>query len=578
MTGQNPLLASMTEVEVEILQLWKEYDPSSAYAAGFEEYAGRIFNPNDSNIRSLKAKIQGILKRAKEANQRKLLLCIDTALDFLEPYKMISVARDTFFAHIVKDQGVNIQHMLLLADSAKSSISTSLEKLAHKTWPAEVKVVTCQSCDELKGLLETINGQTEDQTLNNKLKQLIEIVGDYRRTFQVEGVIEGDFTEVFPILEKSGGDIGHKGIYPKILKNMYDYYETPAQVELKGLRQLKKELPLFRRVVEELANTYRCKPTYEDVSGTIVKRSEIPKAKIIEYVSNTRKKLLPVLGTYLVRITPKYDTRIIETPRYLVNFIPTAATTAFNLLTDKPFSIFFVTTDEKRSPPSGSADMIQTIVHEETGHCVHFQNSSTAFGAKPSIVELLDSSLASAISDAISFHREYEFLSLLKQLASKDRNSLSKEEEEFLDAIRGERDLNEALLENELVLMQWRLFRFLRAIFDARVNMGKQTVTEFVKWAGTLTGLKEKAIFNQTFFFLSQIGYAPVYFIVGDALRQIQEKAVKRGVALVDFNTYASSIGYGARTVFEKKLIDYIKMKAKPKATGRKVRERSQKR
>nr|MDO8134432.1 hypothetical protein [Candidatus Njordarchaeum guaymaensis] len=577
MTGQNPLLASVTEVEAEILQLWKEYDPSSAYAAGFEEYAGRIFNPTDSNIKSLKARILEILRKAKEENQRKFLLCIDTALDFLEPYRVISAARDTFFAHIIKDGGVNVQHMLQLADNAKTSISTSSEKLAHATWPTEIKVVTCQSCDELKGLLDTINGQTSDQTLKNKIRQLVEIVADYRKTFQVEGIIEGDFTEVFPILEKNGGDVGHRKIYPKILKNMYDYYETPAQVEQKGLRQLKKELPLFERVVKELAETYQCKPTYEDVSKTMVKRSEIPKAKIIEYVSNTRKKLLLVLGTHLVRITPKYDTRVIETPRYLVNFIPTAATTAFNLLTDKPFSIFFVTTDEKRSPPSGSADMIQTVVHEETGHCVHFQNSSTAFGAKPSVVELLDSYLAYAISDAISFHREYEFLNLLKQLAEKDKILLSKEEKEFLNAIKGEKDLNEALLENELIVMQWRLFRFLRAIFDARVNMGKQTVTEFVKWASKLTGLKEKAIFNQTFFFLSQVGYAPVYFIVGDALRQIQEKGLRRGVALVDFNTYASSIGYGARTVFEKKLRDYIKAKEKPKPTRKKVRERSRK-
>jgi hypothetical protein len=63
--------------------------------------------------------------------------------------------------------------------------------------------------------------------------------------------------------------------------------------------------------------------------------------------------------------------------------------------------------------------------------------------------------------------------------------------------------------------------------------------------------------------FLDRVGYAPVYFIVGDVLRAIQEKALRKGINLVDFNTYATSIGYGARTHFEKRLEEYIKEKKK---------------
>jgi hypothetical protein len=87
--------------------------------------------------------------------------------------------------------------------------------------------------------------------------------------------------------------------------------------------------------------------------------------------------------------------------------------------------------------------------------------------------------------------------------------------------------------------------------------MGKQTITKFVKWASKTTGLAEKLIYNQTWIFLDRIGYAPVYFIAGDSLRILQEKAIKKGVNVVDFNTYATSIGYGARTVFEERLKDY---------------------
>jgi hypothetical protein len=564
MTGMNPLLSSMSEVEKEIFEIWKEFDPAAAFAAGLEEYAGRLFIPSETNVNSLKTRIETVLGKAKQVNQIKLLQCMNMTLEFQEPHKVVSTARDVAFAHIVKE-GINPQHISQLAENIKRAISASREMLEGRKWATELKVVTCQTCDELKGILKTISDESKDQSLNKKISELIEVVNEYRKAFLVEGIVEGDFTEVFPILEKRGGDIGHKAVYPKVLKYMFDYYETPQQIEAKALRQLKKELPLFKKIVGKLARLYRCEPTVEEVTKWIIKNSEIPKAKIMEFVTNIRKKILAVLGEDLVRITPKYDTRVIETPSYLVNFIPTAATSAFNLLTDKPFSIFFLTTDEKRSPPTGAADMIQTIVHEETGHCVHYQNSSTAFGGKPVVVDLFDTYLGYAISDGISFHREYEFLGLLKRLASKDKSKLSNDERDFLNAVRGDRGLGDALLENEFVLMHWRIVRFLRAIFDSRVNMGKQTVAEFVKWASKATGIQEKTIYSQTFMFLDRVGYAPVYFIVGDVLRQIQKKALTKGIDLVDFNTFATSIGYGARTAFEKRLEDYIREKQRKK-------------
>jgi hypothetical protein len=562
MKGMNPILSSMSEVEKEIFEIWKEFDPAAAFTAGLEDHAGKLFIPSETNINSLKAKIEAALGKVEQSNQKKILQCMNITLEFQEPHKVISTARDVTFAHIVKE-GINPQHLLQLAENVEKAITTSKEMLQGEKWATELKVVTCQCSDELKGLLKTIVDETKDQTLQKKIAKLIDVVNDYRKTFEVEGIVEGDFTEVFPILEKSGGDLGHKTIYPKILRYMFDYYETPQQIETKALRQLRKEFPLFKKAISKLAKVYGCSPTVEEVTNAIIKKSEIPKAKIMEFVSNIRKKILAVLGEDLVRITPKYDTRVIETPSYLVNFIPTAATSAFNLLTDKPFSIFFLTADEKRSPPTGAADMIQTIVHEETGHCVHYQNSSTAYGGKPDVVDLFDTYLGYSISDGISFHREYEFLALLKKLAARDESELSNDEKDFLDAIKGSRNLNDALLENEFILMHWRLVRFLRAIFDSRVNMGKQTVVEFVKWASKETGIQEKTIFNQTFMFLDRVGYAPVYFIVGDVLREIQEKALKKGVNLVDFNTYATSIGYGARTHFEKRLEEYIKEKQK---------------
>lgn len=53
-------------------------------------------------------------------------------------------------------------------------------------------------------------------------------------------------------------------------------------------------------------------------------------------------------------------------------------------------------------------------------------------------------------------------------------------------------------------------------------------------------------------------GYAPVYCIAGISLQQIQKWAFEKGKDIRNFNTYASSLGFPARTIFEKKLKKYI--------------------
>ena len=302
----------------------------------------------------------------------------------------------------------------------------------------------------------------------------------------------------------------------------------------------------------KLAAKYGVPPDVQKVGEEITKRRNVPKPQVLQFVKNLRPIAQKVFHKNVVRITPKYDTRVVETSPYLVNFILSAATSALDQTTDKPFNLFFVTTDEKRSPATSVSDLMQLILHEEYGHCVNFSNSSTAFEAEPSPLDILDTYLSYPISDGISFYRELEFVDLLKKLVK--RRDPDSDERKLLKILSGDEDNETMILENEYVMLQWRIVRFLRAIFDSRINMGKQTVADFVKWTSKETGIGEKKIYDQTFFFLSAVGYAPCYSMAGEALRELQELAVKKGKSVVDFNTYASSLGFPGRTIFEEKL------------------------
>ncbi len=551
-----------SKIEEEIFELWKELTPSSAFTAGLDNYAGKLFVPTEENVKRMLEKISMLKMRAKDAVQQKFLQCSETELRFEEPHMALENILWTFYRHLVKE-GIRVEHLRSLTSHAKKLLEASKERLTKRKWPVEIRAITCYEGSSLLGILQTIRNETENERLREELHRLKGVVNEYVKAFHVEGVKEGNYEEVFPILEREGGDIGRKKIYPKLLKDLYDYPETPNEIENKALQWLREELPRLMEITEKLAGMYRVEPEVELVADEMTKRRNVEKSRVMKFVYNMRGKLQKVVENHLVGITPAYNTRIVETPPYLVSLITSAAADWFDTLTEKPFNVFFITTDPKRSASTSAPDLITSIIHEEHGHCVNHSNSATSFAAEPRLIELLDTSLASQISEAISFFREIEFVSFLKKLSRK-RQELTRDEKELLDALRTIGDLDTVILETEFLVMEWRILRFLRAIGDARINIGKQSAAEFINWAHEQTGLSKKLLYNEVFTFQASPGYAPCYCMAGDELSKIQSVAVEKGKSVVDFNTYVSSMGYPPRTVYEKRLREYAAPTTQP--------------
>ncbi|MFQ6127862.1 MAG: hypothetical protein ACE5QW_03040 [Thermoplasmata archaeon] len=544
-----------SEAEAAIFEVWKERTPARTFSAGLEEYAGRMFIPDQKDIDSLLSTIRKAKEKATDPVEEAFSRNLELWLLFEEPYQTPDEGLWAFFRHLVVE-GVVPSHLISLAQSVARALEVARERYSKRDWPAEILISVCNKCSGLNRMIETITSQTTDKTLISKLEALKKRVDGYRATFDVEGVKEGDFAEIFPILKDLGGDVGRKDVYPQIMKDRYDFPETPEQFEELAMGWLDEELPILKELTEELADKYGCDPVSEIIEKESEQRRAIKKSEILDFVNGFRGNITDMMNERLVRITPNYETRLMETPPYLIHFIPTAAMSTFGELTSKPFNIFFVSTDEKRSPPSGSPMLFQIIVHEEFGHCVNYSNTATRFAANPGLMEGLHTTFSLAVSDGISFHRELESLNLLKELVEK--SALSPAEKRFMSMVRKYEDFDTWLLEVEFEVYKWRIVRFLRAISDSRINMGRQSLVDFVEWAHKRTDLSKKTIFNQIFIFQSMVGYAPVYSVVGQSLRRIQGSAREAGKDIVDFNTYASSLGFGPRQIFEERLRDWI--------------------
>ncbi len=294
-------------------------------------------------------------------------------------------------------------------------------------------------------------------------------------------------------------------------------------------------------------------PKAEEVSKALRAKRALKPTEIIPFLKELRKRAIRAVNKQIVRVNPKYETKVIETPLYLSGIFPSGGAFFYDMYTNNPKAIFIATTDPRRDPSTAPGELLNLLVHEEYGHCVHASNSSSAYGAKPTLVDMIGSPLG-AISEGISFQREIEFQRIMEKLdAGKGLDRDERALAQFFEKYGGVHTMTEEYL---FYTLMWRIIRFLRIIGDVRINIGKQTLPEFIEWAYRKTGLSRNNIYNQLFPAHEGIGpgYATTYAIIGEAIRELQNKAVRNGKKLVDFNTYACSMGFPARTIFEERL------------------------
>jgi len=539
----------------EIVQLWKELNPSGAYTGGFEEYAGKLFIPSEENINRALERVRSLRRRAENDLQARILDSMETSLSFDEPQPVLDDIVGSIFNHLTKE-GVNPKHLAsLVADSIKA-IDVTQKRFSKKTVPTAVKALTLYRLDGVIEIVDAITGQIKGKELKKDCERLKEKAKKFVALFALEGFGKGTFEEVETAFKKTRFDLGRERFYRVALENGMDYSETPDELERKAMAWLGEELPLYRDVIQRLAKEYKCAATPEAVEKHLVERARLKPKSLVRVTNAMRKVVQNFVDEDVVRINRKYKTKVIETPTYLSGMLPTGAASFFNTFTNKPFQLDFITTDPKRDPPKSVSQLIDLLVHEEYGHCVHHSNSVLHFGGRPTKMELLPTQLMAPITEGLSFNREREFLEASLKLQGK--GSLTRAERAYVNLLEGYGGLKLVNAELEFQTRKWRLIRFLRVIGDVRINTGRQTLFEFIDWAHSYTGVPRSNVYYQLFPAHEGMfpGYATAYAVVGEEIHSI-ENGVPNEKGRVKFSTYLTGVGFPPRSIYRKKLQEF---------------------
>ncbi len=540
-------------IESEIFDLFKENDPSGAYINGLKEYVGKIFIPSKRNLEKFSRRVDELRLKAENKSQLKALDSFAAWFGLAEPHMVPESVLNAYFGYMIKE-GIVESHMKALTRNGIRAVQAGTVEAAGRSWPTGLRLLTLIRCDGLQEIIRTIKKETQDKQLKESLDDLSEVTRKFASIFRVKGFKNQGFDEVYKIIKKQGADLGRKGIYAQALQRLWDYSETPGELEAKGLKYLDRELPKFQRMTAKLAKKYGVPARAEEVSKVIKAKRAVKVNEIIPYLADLRKRVVKVANKSIVKVNPRYDARVMETPSYLTAIFPSGGAFFFDTFTDKPQQVFICTTDPRRDPSTAPGELLNLLVHEEYGHCVHASNSSFGYGAKPSLVDMLWSPLGGAISEGISFQREVEFQDVMEKLQT--RKGLNADEKSLVNFYEKHGGFDAIVEEYEFYTWMWRIVRFLRIIGDARINSGKQGLVEFIEWASKKTGLSKSMVYHQLFpaHQGNGPGYASTYAIVGESIREIQNMAVRNGKKLLDFNTYACSMGFPARTIFEDRL------------------------
>lgn len=545
-------------VEATILDLWKELTPSGAFIGGLSEYAGHMLVPDTTRMEDLIRKIDNASSRAETRSQQRLLASLEAQVKLLlngEAQIVPDMAIEAFFTHLVKE-GIVSNHLTSLANYAAKALTAYAAGNANKSCPTGIKILTSIRCAGVIEVADTVKKQTRSKQLQSALDGLRGAVNDYSKSFGLAGFRNSGFDEIVEICSKEGCELGRSSYYADALVNLFDYSESPSELEAKGLAMLNRELPEFKREVEQLASRLDAQANAEAVAHAISEKKALKPSRVVAYISGLRQHVSKLVNSNIVKINPRYRTKVVETPTYMSGILPSGGAMFMDFLTARPFQIFLATTDPRRAPENSPAELLNLLVHEEYGHCLHSSNSALSFGAKPSLTEMLQSQAGNAVSEGMSFHRETEFLNYLNEMK---RRKPTRTERTFVKFLVKYGGVEEVFDEYAFFTRLWRIVRFLRVIGDARMNSDKQTLMDFLEWAKKETGLSKSMVYHQVFpaHQGNGPGYASTYAIVGESLARIQEEALRDGKSLLDFNTYASSLGFPPRSVFEEKLRSY---------------------
>src|SRR5947207_14147667 len=229
-----------SDVEAEIFEFAKESDPATTYLQGVNEYVGKLFIPSRRNLERIAKRTEELRLKAENDLQLRVLDSLAAGFALQEPQSYPDGVLSAFFGYLIKE-GVVPSHLKPLTRNAVRALQADAQETSQKRWPTGLRL-TLIRCDGILEIIKTIKKETTDKQLKELLDDLAEATRKYASIFRVKGFKNQGVDEVYKVIKREGEDLGREKIYAQALRRLWDYAESPAEVQTKGLQLVDRQL------------------------------------------------------------------------------------------------------------------------------------------------------------------------------------------------------------------------------------------------------------------------------------------------------------------------------------------------
>src|SRR3989449_7508826 len=239
------MVTPQTETERAVFELWKDLRPDEAFVFGLDDCAGHLFIPTQARVESVLAKISRIQKSTQNPIERKLLASYRASLELREPARLPQTLLESLFGYMIKE-GVKANHMRTLAIDGKKALDATRRRVRGPTVPG-MRALVQLACSGLDEILKVVEGEIRDKDARTAIRALVVANARYAKAFDLPGFSPaGTFDETYALFKRAGCGLGRSRSYPRALRDLWDYTQTPAQVEAAGPRTLRRGPPAFQ--------------------------------------------------------------------------------------------------------------------------------------------------------------------------------------------------------------------------------------------------------------------------------------------------------------------------------------------
>lgn len=541
----------MADVVSQIVNLWSDINPVAGYTSGHLQQLTGLFLQTPDNVEAMHRRFQQLRGQLDEIADHHLrftadavLVSLRTSLDLARPSGAgpsgtgmggVYAAADGIF-YILLKQDHQASWVPTYLEAVRSAVQFETRRWFGLDFTIEVRRECLDTASYMKGTLQSLVERCPAYQ-----KQCDEIQKDlnaYQALFSRDGLDSNDFNVYWPLFcqwDEVTGPVTALG-YPACLQNYYQLTETAAEIEIMARSWLDLDIPVTAKITEQVAALpfVQSEGPLQEIWDKVTKQYYFD-FKGLEHVVNACNDYG---ARYIIEHTKDDHVYFAATPDYLINLITGGEDFAINYLNpQKPFSQLYLTQAKNTS----LLTMINILVHEAS-HGFNFVLSAK-YAASPLLN--LNTALEVPMTEGMAYYREYQYWAAAQSLLG--RSDLHPIEQEYLN-IYGQTQAEQVqgVLCAQLETYIWRVIRSIRALCDVQVNGGKITYTKFISWAADVTGLSLETLHGECFPFLASPGYAPCYAIGGASYAVLQKRGIPKGVTEIDFNTFASRLGFYA--------------------------------